>query len=71
MTTNNIEMDIATKPWLTKRELAAYLGFSERYVDEHVRQHIDEFCPSGPSGKKILFSRAEVDSYITSTKRSK
>lgn len=56
------------KPWLSKRELSLYLGFSTRFIDAHLRPFLSVYKPNPGFGTKILFSRAEVDRLIESRK---
>jgi hypothetical protein len=59
-------VDLGTKTWLTKRELAQYLGFSPRFVDNYIRPFVAVFQPHAGYRGKILFSREEIDRFIRS-----
>lgn len=61
--------NLAQKVWLTKRELATYLGFSQRFIDQHVRPFLAVFKPNPGWGTKVLFNREEVDAFIRSRKQ--
>jgi len=50
---------IATKPWLTREELAIFLGCGTDHVDKHVRDLLEDSSRI-PGGKRPLFSRDEV-----------
>jgi len=60
----NAEDRFSDKKWLTKKQLAAYLGFSTRFIDQSIRPHLREYRPNPHGGRKILFSREEVDEFI-------
>lgn len=62
--TENEMPNVCEKRWLTKKELASYLGFSTRFVDQSIRPYLREYRPNQHGGRKILFSRDEVDAFI-------
>lgn len=51
---------VAHEPWLTKQELARYLGFSLRWVELRVR----EGMPCERFGSRLRFQRTEVEQWL-------
>jgi len=49
-----------SEPWLDKRQLAAHLGFSARWVDYRV----SEGMPSHTFGKRRRFRISEVERWL-------
>lgn len=54
------------RPWLTLEEAADYMRFSKTWV----RQRLGEIPHARVDGK-LLFSRDDLDSYITSHRRER
>ena len=48
------------EPWLTKKQLAAHLGFSTRWIELRV----NEGMPSTPFGGRRRFHLSEVEAWI-------
>lgn len=66
--TRNIgKVEPVPKVWLTKKELAAYLGVSERYIETAINNdpRIDLFRLSN---KIVLYDRSNIDAVIRRSK---
>lgn len=53
------------KRWLTVRELADYIGYSQRSIYRFVTERRIPYYQPGP-GRSLLFDRGEVDAWIAS-----
>jgi excisionase family DNA binding protein len=53
--------------WLSKKEVAAYLQMSERWVDEQLRG--GRRLPGVKLGTKWRFNRGEVDAWVKGLRR--
>jgi len=58
----------ATKAVLSLDEVADYTGLSKQYLYKLTSKNIIPF--SRPNGKKIFFSKAEVDKWLLSNRQS-
>lgn len=52
------------KVWLSKKEAAAYIGVSERYMDENINQRPDVELYR-LSGRCTLYRRENLDRIVT------
>ena len=60
MTGTLLRMTPRVEPWLTKRQLAAHLGFSTRWVELRVR----EGMPAQRWGSRLRFRASEVEEWL-------
>lgn len=49
-----------SEPWMNKRQLAAYLGFSTRWVELRVK----EGMPAQRWGNRLRFRASEVEEWL-------
>lgn len=54
---------VANKTWLTRTEVADYLGISPSMVDRNLRHSLPTY-PILKNGKAYVFKREEVDEWI-------
>lgn len=55
-----VAVGVTREPWLTKQELARYLGFSLRWVELRVRDGM----PCERFGSRLRFQRTEVEQWL-------
>lgn len=54
---------VAAKKWLTRQEVADYLGVSPSMIDRHLRHSLPTYSVV-PGGRSFVFKREEVDAWV-------